>query len=79
MVKDKETAIFDCKVSLPNVPLKWFVKGQEVISSPKYTISMDKMVHTLRLEQARKLDAGQVKVTFYQLESKAMLLVTGTF
>ena len=64
-------------MSLPNVPIQWFVMGQPVVSSPKYTISMDKGVHTLRLEQARKIDAGQVKAVFYQLESKATLLVTG--
>ena len=64
-------------MSLPNVPIKWLVKGQEVSSSPKYVISMDTTVHTLRVEKARKLDAGQVKAVFYQLESKASLTVTG--
>lgn len=77
VVKDKETALFECEVSLPNVPIKWLVKGQEVQSSPKYIISMDKTVHTLRVEKARKLDQGQVKAVFYQLESKASLTVTG--
>lgn len=77
VVKDKDTALFECEVSLSNVPIKWFVKGQEVTSSPKYIISMDKAVHTLRVEKARKIDAGQVKAVFYQLESKASLLVTG--
>lgn len=77
IVKDKETAIFECEVSLPNVPIKWLVKGQELTSSPKYIISMSKTVHTLRVEKARKLDAGQVKAVFYQLESKASLTVTG--
>lgn len=77
VVKDRDTAIFECEVSLPNVALKWFVKGQEVSTSPKYTISMEKTVHMLRLEQARKIDAGQVKAVFYQLESKEMLMVTG--
>lgn len=77
VVKDKETAIFECEVSLPNVPIKWFVKGQEVTTSPKYSISMNKKVHTLRVESTRKLDAGVVKAVFYQAESKASLTVIG--
>lgn len=66
-------------MSLPNVPIKWFVKGQQVVTSPKYAISMNETVHTLRVEGTRKIDAGQVKAAFYQLESKASLIVTGMF
>jgi len=40
---------------------------------------MDNAVHTLRVEKARKLDAGQVKAMFYQLDSKASLIVTGIY
>lgn len=76
-VKEKETAIFECEVSLANVPIKWYVKGQEVTNSPTHNISMEKAVHTLRIEKCKKLDAGDVKAVFYTKESKATLTVTG--
>lgn len=77
-VKEKETAVFECEVSVAKVPIKWYINGTEVVNSPTHNVSMEKAVHTLRIEKAQKDEAGEVMAKFYKAESRAQLTVTGS-
>ena len=72
-VTEPEEAIFECEFSVPNVDVKWTVKGKPVESSPKCSVKADGKKHELTVTKCRPADQGQVTCTYGDFTTTANL------
>ncbi|XP_046554801.1 titin-like [Haliotis rubra] len=60
--EEKETVMFECGMTKANVPVKWFINGEELSpDSDQYEISTDIYTQQLIIHDVTLKDAGEVK------------------
>ena len=72
------SANFTCKLNVEDVPLQWFVNGEEIpTKSDKFRRSKDGTTHTLTVCKLTLDDATKVTAKCKDVETSATLTVEG--
>ncbi|CAH1802752.1 unnamed protein product, partial [Owenia fusiformis] len=74
-VMEHKNAKFTCETSVEDVEVDWFVKGEQVKESQKYSIYEDGVTHMLVIHDVLIGDSAQVTARVSQFESTAYLYV----
>ena len=56
--KEKDSAILECELNKPNIPVKWLKDGVELVPSDRIKLITDGCIHRLVIENATLEDSG---------------------
>lgn len=77
--QEREDAIFQCVLTAPKDPIRWFAKSTLLSNSDKHeiTASEDKLIHKLIIRDCLPLDAGIYAAVAGIKSCNAWLIVEG--
>lgn len=78
-VTEKETAVFKCEMSKPDLEAIWLHNGQSVSVEDGFDIKIEKTIHSLVLEDVSVEDAGIYSIKVGDKISEGRLSVKGKF
>ena len=79
-IMEKECATFECEVSKPDLPAKWYQKGSEITSDwDRFSTTVDGNVHKLVISSALLGDTHKYKCVIGDQKTSAKLTVSGKY
>lgn len=77
-VSERESAVFECEVSIAGLSATWYQGEREVTPDFGYDVYSEGKYHELVIDKTECSDSGFITVKIGNKESTAMLTVKGT-
>ncbi|KAK3083483.1 hypothetical protein FSP39_023775 [Pinctada imbricata] len=71
------STIFECELSKPDMPAKWFLDGKPLTEGDKYKMTVDGAVHRLQIDDIDGEDEGDYSIVVRGKKSEGELIVEG--